>query len=247
MMKRTLMLVAMALFAPALAAQFCNKEYSAERIRIRLNGNCGSPSAPLYLRMAATTTILTAGPNASEGYWEGGGFSQKIKAVRLCTTICKYASICVAGEPVRDKDKEGNNICVAEYTMPCEPGWELGVSSVPPAVKLSYTRRRPDPDSVEQRGELKAAPGSRICDLAVDEVVKLKPELKSNNYSFKDIPISHAILEPRKGKSWPMGINDFKPYLVLPDSRRAQSTAATPAEEAFVQSDLKKLILKIEK
>jgi hypothetical protein len=249
MMKRTLMpIMAVMLFAPVLGAQICTREHSPDRVRIRLNGNCKPPNV-LQLRMDGDSRkILTAGLRPEEGYWEGKGFAAKIKSVRLCTTICRYASACVAGEPVADKDKDGNNICVAEYTLQCdEPGWELGLSSDPPAVKFSYTRRRPDPESVEQRGELKAAPGSSICDLAVDEEVKLKPELKSANYSFREIPISRAALALKRGQSWPMGINDFKPYLVLPDDRRAQPAAATPAEEAFVQCDLKKLTLRIEK
>ncbi|HJQ38164.1 MAG TPA: hypothetical protein VKB93_13585 [Thermoanaerobaculia bacterium] len=245
-MKRTLVLMAMLLFPSVLAAQVCTLEHSPDRIRIRLVGNCGSPSR-LQLRMGGDNgKIVSAGINDDEGYWEGKGFPQKIKNVQLCTTICKYASNCVAGEPVEDKDKDGKNICVAEYTVQCdEPGWQLGVSSDPPAVTLNYTRRRPE--SIEQRGELRAAPGSLICDLAVDEEVKLKPLLKSGDYKFDDIPISHATLDKKRQKSWPMGISDFLPYLVLPDGRRAQTVAATPAEQAFVQCDLKRLTLKIEK
>jgi hypothetical protein len=237
--------------SPALRADdaTCSLGHNPKRIRIFLNGDCEQPEL-IKLRMDGDSRAeLSAGLNKAKGYWEGDGFDAMIKSVHLCTALClknRRASSCIAGEPKTDTDESGKKICVAVYRLPCdEPGWSLALSSVP-LVTLSYTRRRPEPQSVEQRGQLKAAPGSRICDLAVDEEVKLKPQFKSKGYIYTDIPVSHALLKD-KHDSWPMGFSDLKEYLVRPDGRRAQSNAVTPAEEAFIKRDLEQLILQIEK
>jgi hypothetical protein len=165
-----------------------------------------------------------------------------IKSVQLCSTICGVASSCVYGEAVPDRDKSGTKICVAEYELRCdEPAWTLNVASTP-LVTLLYTRRRPEAGALEQHGELKAAPG-RICDLALDEEVKLKPKMPVKPYSFRYIPVSKAgLLEKRN--SWTLGASELLQYVDLPGGRRAQG--ATDAESAFVQQDLKELKLTIE-
>lgn len=236
-------MMTMALFAPVLGAQsFCSKEHSPDRIRIRLIGNCATPERLQMRKGGDNRSVLTVTLQRDQGYWEGPGFPSMIKSVQLCSTLCGVASSCVYGEATPARDSSGTKICVAEYVLQCdEPAWTLNVSSTP-LVTLLYTRRRPDADALEQHGELKAAPG-RICDLALDEEVKLKPKMPVKPYSFRYIPVSKAgLLEKRN--SWTLGASELLQYVDLPGGRRAQG--ATDAESAFVQQDLKELKLTIE-
>jgi len=235
-------IVAVALFAPVLGAQsVCSKDHRPDRIRVRFIGECGNPRDLQELRVGGDSRfVLLAAIKKDEGYWEGRGFPSMIKSVQLCSNVCGVASSCVSGKATPDRDKNGSKICVAEYEFRCdEPAWTLNVSSTP-LVTLSYTRRRPEAESVEQRGELKAAPG-RLCDLASDETVSLKPQVKP--YSFRDIVVSKASLVMKRN-TWTLGASELLRYVELPGGRRPQG--ASDAESAFVQQDLKELKLTIE-
>jgi hypothetical protein len=244
-MKTRLAIVLAAItFVPTLRAQsFCSTEHRPDRVRVRLIGDCKATEESLQLRVGGdSSSVLVVPFQKNEGYWEGRGFTSMIQSVQLCSARCDFASSCISGKAVPDRDKDGTKICVADYEFHCdEEGWTLNVTSDPP-VPLSYTRRRPDTQSVEQRGGFRLAPG-RICGLASDEVVNLKPKVKT--YTFRDIPVSRTRLEQEKS-TWKLGPSKLLAYIDLPSGRRSHPEA-TDAEGFFVQQDLKELTLTIEK
>jgi hypothetical protein len=244
-------------------ADWCTKKTTADSIRVTLV-DCPKQDQLTLRRRGDDRSRITLDPTGNSAVWVGEALDGSIDTNVLCSTLCNFASVCAAGKPSPRKDKDGiTDICVANYEFRCaEQGWTLNVSWTP-LVTLSYTRhrRRPDTDSVEQRGELKAreiplaaitpsktnrgthsqlSGTNQICDLAADEEVKLKPNVKP--YSFDDIRVSRADLE-QKQNSWTLGANELMNYVKMPGGRRAQG--ASDAESAYVQQDLKWLTLTI--
>src|SRR5205085_10477885 len=130
--------------------------------------------------------------------WQQVALGGSVESNVLCSRFCGYPSTCLAGIPHTVKEN-GKKSCVAEYEFRYEKQdvWTLQVQSSPP-VAVDWTRKRPKAGSMEQRGELRETPG-KLCDLAPDEEINLKPQLRANSqFSFRDIPVSRAALLQQK-------------------------------------------------
>lgn len=234
--------VAVAIFiavaAPA-QSQFCTANHSPDVVRITLSSNCKAPGSVDVRRNGDDTNRLNATPDGT-GAWQIPKFSESIGSVVLCSRVCGFASACVRGVPKQERDRAGNNVCVAEYSFKCdESAWTLAVQAKPPTV-LSYTRKR---EGQEQRGRLNvSALKTEVCDLAADETVNLIPHTKKT-YSFKPIPVSYDTLDEQEGKALTLGAAKLMDYVIPPKSDRARPATANEAQ--FVILDIKELKLMI--
>jgi hypothetical protein len=230
------MLAAAAAFADE---PWCRKTSTPDVVRVNLSVDCGSPDR-IEVRRNGNDKARLVGVRQDAGWWRLDPFSESIDSVTLCSKVCGYASVCVAGVPKGERDAAGNRVCVADYTFDCdEAGWTLAIQAKPSAT-LTYTRKRA---AVEQRGEVKAVSlkATRMCDLSVDETVEIVP--KTTNYVFAPIPVSHDALQAKQNSVWILGRDALMDYVRLPQGRR--SHPLTEQERTFFQVDIKELTLMI--
>ncbi len=238
---RLVSLTALLFAATALHGQWCSHDTGADRVRIILSSDCGNPESFDLRRNGDDGSIVVATREGSGGRWVIDPFTESIGSVTLCTKLCGHASVCRKATPSKEKDANGNNVCVAVFDFRCDEGaWTLAVQSKPNAT-LSYTRKREE--GTKQRGELKAAPRqpAKMCDLAPDETVEIVPKPKaSRTYTFAPIAVSQDELVGKKNV-WTLGATQLLDRVQMPDGKR--SRALTEAERSFVQIDIKELTL----
>jgi len=232
-----LIFIAVPLLAQA-QSSFCSKDSIPDVIHVTLV-NCGEQKE-LFLRHDGDDRDLRPlTPTATPGVWQLNPLGGSVESNVLCTTFCGYASTCLSGSPHPDKEN-GKKICVAQYEFRCnEEAWTLAVQSSP-SVTIDWTRKR---SGVEQRGELKTTPG-KLCDLASDEEINLKPQIAVTTFTFRDIPVKQKDLQQQRSKTWTLGPNDLVKYVVRPEGKRTEPPS--DVEKAFLSSLLSELTLKID-
>lgn len=218
---------------------WCNKASRADVVRVVLI-NCGKQDEINLRQDGNDETLIKLKPTAASGIWEEKWPGGAIESNVLCSTVCHFASDCKRGKP-KPETKDGNDVCVAEYEFRCEePAWTLSVRSTP-LVTVDWTRKRGE---IQQRGALRAAPG-KLCDLADDEEVKLKPKLPpKSQFSFRDIPVTHDDLQRQKLNTLTLGPNDLVSYVVAPEGRRRPPLS--DYEKEFLKKDLRELVMMID-
>jgi len=243
-MKIAAALLAVSLIAAGTArGQGCNAQSHADRVRVTLI-DCGDLKQVFVRHDGNDREPVALRPTATPAVWETAGFDGSIESNVLCSKFCPWASECATPTPKVDKEG-GKNICVATYQFRCdEDGWTLLVQSAPAVINVDWTRKRAIQGSIEQRGELKAAPG-KLCDLASDETINLRPKLSSSTpFTFKDIPIKRSELEQQKEQKMTYGPTDLVRYINPPPGRRTQPLS--DVEKSYLAQQLRELTVKID-